>query len=247
MEIDVEGFEIALEPGRVGDQILTLVPEHEALIAPYAPKADRQGDRHDQGHHRHRRGGDGDNPHGAGQLRGAGDEHGCDGAAQVLHRAKDRPRPDVSGLRSAAVGFTGSERAYLNVTGNESELLLVFFSPGTALIVATTVWVPAAGLELRVTWQVVLWPANVSGTIFCPLTPVPLTDTWQTTLVSLLVPPLVKLSVKVGGGLAVIEFVEPVWSVVPATLTESSLWPCKPGATLPELLACRLPRRATRR
>ena len=61
----------------------------------------------------------------------------------------------------------------------------------------------------------------------------PLTVTLHLTFVSLLVPPLVKLSVNVGAGAGRDVFVDPVCSVVPPTLTELSEWPCRPGATLP--------------
>jgi hypothetical protein len=48
------------------------------------------------------------------------------------------------------------------------------------------------------------------------------TETLQTTLFSVFCPVFVKLSVNVGACLAGSVLVEPVWSVVPATLTEFS-------------------------
>src|SRR5437763_12948817 len=98
----------------------------------------------------------------------------------------------------------------------------VCFSPATGWTVAVTVWLPVGGTDFSVTLQVADWPAVVRGTTVWPLAVVPLTATLQTTLVSLFWPVLVKCSVKVAGGLAVIVLVELVDRVVPPTLTESS-------------------------
>src|SRR6185312_12607937 len=57
-------------------------------------------------------------------------------------------------------------------------------------------------------------------------------DTLHLTLCSSLEPPLLKVSVKEGIGLAGTVFVAPVCSVVPATLTDVSECPCRPGAGL---------------
>ncbi len=89
---------------------------------------------------------------------------------------------------------------------------------------------PLGGVELSVTWQLVDSPAVVWGTIVCPLTLEPETVTRHLTLVSVFCPVFAKSSVNVGAGLAGIEFVEPVWSVLPPTLTEFNSWPCRPGA-----------------
>ena len=63
---------------------------------------------------------------------------------------------------------------------------------------------------MSVTEQVACWPGVVCGTVVFPVMLVLLTDTLQLTLCSVLVPPLVKLSVNWGGGLAGSVFVEPV-------------------------------------
>jgi hypothetical protein len=70
-------------------------------------------------------------------------------------------------LRKAA------QAGYWNVTGNDSVLLVRFFSPGTFSIVAITVWVPVGGVELSVTLQVAWCPAIVSGTVVEPVSLVP--------------------------------------------------------------------------
>ncbi len=53
----------------------------------------------------------------------------------------------------------------------------------------------------------------------------PLIDTLHLTLCSLLVPPLLKSSVKDGVGLDARVLVAPVCRVVPLTLTDVSEWP----------------------
>jgi hypothetical protein len=65
----------------------------------------------------------------------------------------------------------------------------------------------------------------VVGTTVVALEDVPLTVTWNLTFASFASPPLVKLNVNFGAGVRGIVFVDPLWSVVPATLTESSEWP----------------------
>ena len=106
----------------------------------------------------------------------------------------------------------------------------MFFSPGTGTISAVTLWEPVGGDALSVTWQLVDSPAVVCGTIVCPLTLVPDTVTRHFTLVSVFWPVLAKSSVNVGAGLAGIELVDPVWRVLPPTLTEFNWCPCRPGA-----------------
>ena len=96
----------------------------------------------------------------------------------------------------------------------------MFFSPGTGTISAVTLWEPFGGDELSVTWQLVDSPAVVWGTIVCPLTLEPDTVSRHFTLVSVFCPVFAKFKVNVGAGLAGIELAEPVWSVLPPTLTE---------------------------
>jgi hypothetical protein len=86
------------------------------------------------------------------------------------------------------------------------------------------------------TSQVVVWPAWVWGITVWPLELVPLTVTLQTTFVSLFWPPLVMLRRNVGAGLVATVFGEPVCRVVPLTLTEFSVWPCRPRAGLPPVV-----------
>ena len=57
-----------------------------------------------------------------------------------------------------------------------------------------------------------------------PEIPAPLTVTLQPTFVSLFSPLLMKLNPNVAAGWAGMVLVEPVWSVVPPTLTESSFF-----------------------
>ena len=73
-------------------------------------------------------------------------------------------------------------------------------------------------------------PAVVSGTVALPLIWLLDNVTLQPMLCSVLVPPLEKFSVNDGGGLAGTVLSDPVCRVVPPTLTESSEWPCRPGA-----------------
>jgi hypothetical protein len=115
------------------------------------------------------------------------------------------------------------------VTGKDCELLPRFFSPGTPWTVTLTVYVPFGGDVLSGTSAVTCCPAVVVGTVVWPLTLVPWTDTLTTTFFSGFPPVFVNLTLNVGGGLAGIVFGEPVWSVVPPTLTESSECPWGPG------------------
>jgi hypothetical protein len=101
-------------------------------------------------------------------------------------------------------------------------LFALFFSPGTGTISAVSCWEPLGGIALSVTWQLVDSPAVVWGTVVSPLTLEPEIVTLHFTFVSVFVPVLAKFRVKVGAGLAGIEFVEAVVSCVPPTLTEFS-------------------------
>src|ERR1700761_228386 len=136
-------------------------------------------------------------------------------------RARDRPADPAARQCRARPRSTG----YWKVIVNDWELRRTLFSPGTRSIWATTVWVPVGGAALSFTLQVDVWPGLSWGTIAWPATPVPLTVTLQTMLVSWFCPVLVKFRVNVGGGLAGSVAVPPGVRVVPLTLTELSLWP----------------------
>src|SRR5580704_7252472 len=158
------------------------------------------------------------------------------GAPRARRRRPPSPRSQPCWSGCALRTAYGHARPHWNVTGNVRELFLVFFSPGTGTISAVTWKDPFGGAEDSVTWQLVDSPAVVWGTIVWPLTLEPEIVTLHLTLFSVFWPVFAKFNVKVGAGLAGIEFVEPVWSWLPPTLTVLITCPCRPGAMFWEVV-----------